>query len=360
MVIILIENFNKFYTMTPMKYYDCGGDFSKPKAQAMLKNEGKNYVATKKNDGEWCRLIIDAEGNIKAQSRSISKVTGEYGDKTEHIPHIIAELRNYPKETVLLGELCFKDITKTSKDVGSILRCKPDKAVQRQKDTKLVLRVFDCLAFAGVDLTDKPYWERLVHAEYCVLGFDDYIQITNYITEGDFEEFLQEILAAGGEGIVIHRKDAKYKPGARTAWDTLKVKKIVEEIELPIVNFLAPNKLYSGEDASTWKYWIGTKADGTIVKSLGCPDSTEDIITWEPVTKPFWMGWFNGVTVDNNGTLVKVTSGLTDEDREWLASEEAMQLLREGRLTAVISAMEIVKDSLSLRHPRLIRIRTEA
>ena len=105
-------NFEKFYTMTPMKYYDCGGDFTKPKAIAMLTNEGKNYIATKKNDGEWCRIIKDANGKITAQSRSISKVTGEYGDKTEHIPHIVEELASYPRETVLIGELCFEDITK--------------------------------------------------------------------------------------------------------------------------------------------------------------------------------------------------------------------------------------------------------
>lgn len=352
-------NFEKFYTMTPMKYYDCGGDFSKPKAQAMLKNEGSNYIATKKNDGEWCRLIIDAEGNIKAQSRSISKVTGEYGDKTEHIPHIVNEFRSYPRETVLLGELCFADITKTSKDVGSILRCKPDKAVARQKVETLIFKVFDCLAFAGMDLMDKPYWERWANANDAISDYGYYISMTDAVEYGDFEEFLQEILAAGGEGIVIHRKDAKYKPGARTAWDTLKVKKIVEELELPIVNFLAPNKLYCGEDAFTWKYWVGTKADGTIVKSLGCPDSTEGVITWEPVTKPFWMGWFNGIAVDNNGTIVKVTSGLTDEDREWLASDEALQLLEEGSLVATVSAMELTEDG-SLRHPRLIRIRTEA
>ena len=349
--------------MAPMKYYDCGGDFSKPKAQAMLKNEGNNYIATKKNDGEWCRLIIDAEGNIKAQSRSISKVTGEYGDKTEHIPHIVNEFRSYPRETVLLGELCFADITKTSKDVGSILRCKADKAVSRQKFEPLIFKVFDCLAFAGMDLMDKPYWERWANANDAISDYGHYISMTDAIEYGDFEEFLQEILAAGGEGIVIHRKDAKYKPGARTAWDTLKVKKIVEELELPIVNFLAPNKSYGGEDASTWNYWIGTYTDTLQIIKINHPPVEIDKkagICWEPVTKPFWMGWFNGVVVDNNGTLVKVTSGLTDEDREWLASDEAKQLLEEGRLTAVISAMEIVKDSLSLRHPRLIRIRTEA
>ena len=185
-------NFEKFYAMTPMKYYDCGGDFTKPKAIAMLTNEGKNYIATKKNDGEWCRIIKDANGNIKAQSRSISKVTGEYGDKTEHIPHIINEMRSYPCETVLIGELCFEDITKTSKDVGSILRCKPDKAVARQKSEPLVFKVFDCLAFAGIDLTDKPYWERFANANDAIGDYRHYITITDYIEFGDFEEFLQE------------------------------------------------------------------------------------------------------------------------------------------------------------------------
>ena len=81
----MIENFEKFYTMTPMKYYDCGGDFSKPKAKAMLTNEGNAYIATRKNDGEWCRIIKDANGNIKAQSRSISKDNGDQcNDHNDH------------------------------------------------------------------------------------------------------------------------------------------------------------------------------------------------------------------------------------------------------------------------------------
>lgn len=355
-------NFEKFYTMTPMKYYDCGGDFTKSKAIAMLTNEGGNYIATKKNDGEWCRIIKDADGKITAQSRSISKVTGEYGDKTEHIPHIVEELASYPRETVLIGELCFEDITKTSKDVGSILRCKPDKAIARQKDVKLVFRVFDCLAFAGMDLMDKPYWERLANAMDCVYDFGNYIQVTNYTEYGDFEEFLQEILAAGGEGIVIHRRDAKYKPGARTAWDTLKVKKIVEELELPVVDFIAPNKLYGGEDALSWDYWEGyNKNDpNNKVRINHTPGETDEELTmvWEPVTKPYWHGWMNGVIVDNNGTLVRVTSGLTDEDREWLSTAEAEEALKNG-LVATVTCMEITDDG-SLRHPRLVRLRTEA
>ena len=353
----MITNFDKFYTMTPMKYYQ-PLDYKNQKAQDMIADAGHNYIATRKNDGEWCRLIIDADGNVKAQSRSISKVTGEYGDKTELIPHIVEEFSHYPRETVLLGELCFTNPEKTSRDVGSILRCKPDKAIARQKTEKLVFKVFDCLAYAGMDLMNEIYALRMANALDAIGDSGNYITFTEYSYHGDYEEFLQRILAEGGEGIVIHKADSKYKPGARTAWDTLKVKKIVEELELPIINFIEPNKSYMGEDASTWRYWIGIKADGTIVKSLCGPDSSDNVIKWEPVTKPYWMGWKNGVIVDNNGTEVRVTSGLTDEDREWLASEEAQIALQNG-LVASVTAMEITEDG-SLRHPRLVRIRTEA
>ena len=328
----------------------------------MLINKDRAFIATRKNDGEWCRIIKNANGEIKAQSRTISKVTGEYGDKTEHIPHIIDELRSCPPETVLIGELCFEDITKTSKDVGSILRCKPDKAIARQEDVKLVYRVFDCLAFGGIDLSNNPYNDRLMNAMDCIGDFGHYIDITDFTEYGDFEEFLQEILSCGGEGIVIHRKDAKYKPGARTAWDTLKVKKITQELELPIINFIDPNKSYCGEDASSWNYWMGTNSTTKEIIFIDHPpkkDKDSEHTLWEPVTKPFWMGWKNGVVVDNNGTAVRVTSGLTDEDREWLASESATELLKNGELVATVSAMEVTEDG-SLRHPRLIRIRTEA
>lgn len=353
-----MENFEKFYTMTPMKYYQ-PLDYNNQKAKDMIADKDHNYIATKKNDGEWCRIIRDAEGNVKAQSRTISKVTGEYGDKTDLIPHIVAEMCTYPGETVFIGELCFLDTTKTSKDVGAILRCKPDKAIARQKDVKLVYKVFDCLAYGGKDLSDKPYWERFYAALEAIGDCGHYITCTDFCLHDDYEEFLQNILSDGGEGIVIHKMDSKYKPGARTAWDTLKVKKITEELELPIVDFIAPNKLYCGEDVVSWKYWVGTKADGTEIRSISTPDSTQDVIKWEPVTKPYWMGWMNGVIVDNKGTLVRVTSGLTDEDREWLSTEEAEEALKNG-LVATVSAMEVDKDSGSLRHPRLIRIRTEA
>ena len=331
-------NSTKFKTIKPMRYFDCGGSYNSAKAQEMIFNHNNDFIATEKRDGEWCRAIIDEVGNVLLQSRTISKVTGEYGDKTLHVPHIVEDLRKLPHGTVLLGELCFRDVLTTSKDVGSILRCLPPKAIQRQTvGQKLEFHIFDCLAWDGVDLMDKPYETRFNTYMQGLEYFDsEYVTYTSYTFE-NFEDFLQTILAEGGEGMVIHRKNYLYSPGGRPSWSTLKVKKITEELELKVVDTLEPNHTYTGIELESWKYWI------------------DDV----PVTKPYYMGWKNGIVVDNNGTLVKVASGLTDADREWLATKEAATLIENGELYAVVSAMEVIADSGSLRHPRLIRLRSD-
>ena len=328
--------FQKFYTMAPMKYYQ-PTNYKAQKAIDILANKDNGYIATRKYDGEWCRVIIDADGNVTAQSRNISKVTGEYGDKTNHIPHIINEFSKFPKETVVLGELCFIEKDSTSRDVGTILRCLPQKAIDRQKNHKLVFRAFDCLAANGNDLMGVDYEHRFRELVDLVGGIQglEYIILCDYV-ESNFEDYLQTILAEGGEGIVIHSKDYKYQAGGRPAWKTMKVKKITEELELPVVAAIEPNREYEGKELDNWKYYVDDK----------------------PVTKPFYMGWKNGVIVNNGGTLVRVASGLTDADREWLATDEARVLIANSQLFATVSAMEVTPDG-SLRHPRLIRLRTD-
>ena len=328
-------SFEYYSNMTPMKYYQ-PTSYDSPNAKAMIENTNNNNIAMWKFDGEWCR-IIKYNGKVIAQSRTISKVTGEYGNKTELIPHIIDEVvKHLPDGTVLIGELCWTDITKTSKDVGTILRCLPAKAVARQQKEKLVFRPFDCLSYGYDQLEERTFGERFSALLRLDFSRFNYILPPMYTCE-KFPEFLQDILAMGGEGIVIHSCNYVYAPGKRPAWTTLKVKKITTELELPVVSFIEPNRTYEGTEIESWKFFI----DG------------------EPVTKPYFYGWKNGVVVDHMGTKVRVTSGMTDADREWLASEEAQTLLGSGSIYAVVSAMEVDKESGSLRHPRLIRLRTD-
>ena len=352
-------SFEYYSNMEPMKYYQ-PLDYNSINAQAMIANENHGNIAMQKFDGEWCR-IIKWDGKIIAQSRTISKVTGKYGDKTELIPHIINEFDSMPDGTVLLGELCWRDITKTSKDVGTILRCKPAKAIERQKTEKLVFRAFDCLAWAGEQLDTKAFYVRFQYLIEAELRIFNYILPPVFVAE-NFEDFLQEVLSKGGEGIVIHSKNYVYAPGKRPAWTTLKVKKITTELELPVVGFIEPNKSYEGKELETWEYWEGRYIDnGEIVRINHAPGNIdlEACLEWYPVTKPYWNNWKNGVIVDHDGTQVRVASGMTDADREWLTTIEAIEALKTGQLYAVVSAMEVDKESGSLRHPRLIRLRTD-
>ena len=53
-----------------------------------------------------------------------------------------------------------------------------------------------------------------------------------------------------------------------------------------------------------------------------------------PVTKPYYFGWKNGVIVNYKGNEIRVTSGLTDQVREYLATDEAKTLLADGNMRA--------------------------
>lgn len=335
------EFFKKFYNMTPMKYYD-DKDHTKVKAQEMITNKDNKFRGFLKADGEWSRAII-MEDEVIMQSRSKSTVTGEYGFKSEHVPHITKELlENYPAGTILNGELSYRDVTKTSRDVGSILRSKAPLAIQKQEKEKLIFRVFDCLAYRYRELYELPFDERF-KTEYVTpasvlhmrMPMAQYIEVIEEI-DGDFMEYAENLWQNGGEGIIIVRRDAPYRPGKRKAWDSLKIKKKLGTLEAKVIGVIEPTKEYTGKtDLEDWKYWEGNL----------------------PVTKPYFNGWKSGVVVEYKGRTIKVTSGTTNVDGEWLSTNDAAKAIEEGSLYAEISGMQLTEDSI--RHPYLIRLRTD-
>lgn len=337
-----------FPMMTPMKYYN-NEDTSNTKRQAMIDNKDGEYIATKKNDGDWAMLIHWSRGKNLIRSRSISKVTGVYGDYTAKVPHIVEEMDSWPDNTVVLAELCWDQDGTNANTVGTILRCLPAKAVERQKENKLKAVIFDLLMVDGKDLTNLGYYFRLEEVLLFPRGL--YTYPTEVITQ-DFAAAADQIIVGGGEGIVIQRCDYTYNPGNRTAWKTLKLKQQLPEMELKVVGVLEPNMLYEGDCPETWEYkmMICTSNHSTTNSVIG----TEML-----VTKPYYFGWKNGITVElPDGTTCDVTSGLTDDDREWLATEAAQQMIDNEELYAVVKAMSF-NDKGRLRHPSLVRLRNE-
>ena len=363
-----MRTINDFAMLPPMKYYN--SEAESIKRTEMIEDKDNLYIATEKHDGDWGMFIHYSKGNNLIRSRSISKVTGVYGDYTAKVPHLVAEMDNWPDNTVVLAELCFKEYGTNANTVGTILRCLPPKAIERQKDNPLYAFIFDVLMYDDCDLTEMHYDERII--VYGWLVRDNYFQRTAIFHDGiDFAEAADEIISAGGEGVVIQRKDNPYMPGTRTAWKTLKLKQSMPEMELKVIATIEPKRLYEGDFPETWPYlevfgqsidkdgkwhethymWEMVEEDRPVVDGVYITDVV-------PVTKPYYYGWMNGITVEYNGVTCDVTSGLTDEDREWLATMDAQEMIRNGDLYAVVKAMQ-TNDLGRLRHPYVVRLRND-
>lgn len=366
-----------FETLAPMKYYDNPEpktDTLKQKRQDMIDNKDNLYIASEKHDGDWGMFIHYSKGHNLIRSRSISKVTGAYGDYTAKLPHLCGEMDNWPDNTVVLAEICWDEYGTNANTVGTILRCLPDKAIERQKDKKLSALVFDVLMYKGLDLTVLPYEKRITfYALYLTQPVADnltppelcfyphYFKRTQVFTT-DFAAAADDIISRGGEGVVIQKKSNPYMPGTRTAWATLKLKQTLPHMDLKVVGTLEPNRIYDGDFADTWEYreLVNMESGRSIEKVLlSKQGQLMHYIRSVPITKPYYMGWKNGITVMlPSGITTDVASGLTDDDRAYLATPEAQAKIAAGELWAEVKAMS-VNDLGKLRHGSLVRLRTD-
>jgi ATP-dependent DNA ligase len=331
----------KFINLEPMRYWSPDEGMGVEADIIDHPEKYSDYIASYKMDGEWAKMVWDGK-DVFILSRSFSKKTGEYAHKEANVPHLVEVFKKLPANTCILGELCFDDLYKRSKDVGTLMRCLPEKAIARQEkeEDKLHFYVFDVLCYNGEDLINTPFEERITKYLGMVKQFctnSPYIRFAEYKDIKTVAKHYEEYLSAGGEGFVLQRKDNVYYSGKRPAWKTIKLKKATQEMELPIVGLLNPEKFYTGKELANWEYFV----DGIAV------------------TKYYYKGWVAGIKVKNGDTICNVSSGITDEDAEWLSTYEARKLLDEGRLIAKVSAMEVEPDTGKLRHGRLLEIRTD-
>ena len=335
---------NKFKQMEPMKYL--GGSTAKSKVEQYLSNPDsyKGWYAAVKVDGEYGRIIKDNEGNVLIQGRGKSRVTGEYVDKTAHLPHIVEEMKNFPNGTVLLGEFAFDIVKTSSQEVATIFRCLAPKAIQRQTKRKIKFYVFDVLAYNGTEVYQLTFAQRRAILKTILLEQKEplaTIMILEWIPAETALSKLDHILRAGGEGMMIMNGSQPYFPGSRRGTVSIKIKKEIGEMTLPVIDIVEPKREYTGKDPENWEY----RDEG------------------EPVTEYYYKGWKQGVVVDYNGRPVKVTSGISDADAKWLATPAAAEAIEAGLLFAEITAMETVQGANqelpSLRHPVVVRLRED-
>jgi hypothetical protein len=257
-----INGINFVEDFEAMKYWSFPSSYSKEKKQTELNNilYSGDYMASEKKDGYMERVVKDEDGNIFMISRNAG-VNGII-DKSEWVPHLHDFFHSLPSGTCLLGEVYLEG--RTSKNIVSILGCLKEKAIERQAidENKLHFYVFDILAYDDNLLYNRPIKERIgmlnsfksikINEQHPYVDFAKY-----WYTPEDIHENWLRILAEGGEGVVLVKKDYPYEFKKRTARKTLKLKKELEEtIDVFLTGrWKKPTYLYTGKDLENWEYF---------------------------------------------------------------------------------------------------------
>lgn len=351
---ILINGFD-FWNMAAQKYYSFTSAFKgdkKAKAKELCLSE--KYYGSRKMDGAWNMIIKDMDGNFHMRSRTES-VNGGYVDKAEWVPQICDSLAAIPNGTVFIGEIYFPN-NEGSRKITSVLNCLKDKCLDRQKKGEyLHYYIFDVIAWNGKSLIDTSFGERINYLNLEILKNLPYIDLAQYESGQALWDLYGDVMAAGGEGIVITREDCHYLCGKRTAWMTLKMKK---ELEDTIDAFLdgdykPANRLYDGKEIETWPYWENYKT-GEKFNTCKIEDYRNGVPV-EPVKKPYFFGWASAVSfsvMDGDKPVhIAWISNITDELKEQIVTNPDKWIGKVAELTAM--EIEHIEGDYTLRHGKI-------
>lgn len=314
------------------------------------------YFAEEKKDGALYQFCRTDKGNYLF-GRTVSVKNGLLTNKIDNVPHINSALSCLPCGTVIVGEIYVPG--GTSKNVTSIMGCLPAEAIKRQdKQGKIKYYLHDMIFYDGEDMQSwgaEARYQKLVEVwnEFHLEQFD-FLRLAESFDIG-IEERLSQILAAGGEGIVLKKKDAPYSEGKRPAWATIKCKQM-DTIDLVCTRAIEATKEYTGKELETWPYWQerserNQNGEYTWLSSEGqyYEDYLHNPHIYRPVTKPYFYGWKTAIGIgayDDEGNLKEigtVSSGLTDEMRAHLDDYV-------GKVVA-LQCMSIDRKEKTLRHP---------
>jgi len=279
-----------------------------------------DYVAEEKIDGERVLIHIASDG-VKLSTRSGS-VTNERApiDITHRWPQIqVIRDCGLPVGTVLDSEVA-SDILRPE-EVAGVLNYKSDAVTP---DDVLRCFVFDCI-YWGDDTLEGAVWTERYSAARCAVDTINNKLVSMPLKTFDCKkDFYDDIVASGGEGVVLKNIFSRYVQGKKPANMWVKAKKS-DTFDCIITGFKpAKQGKYSG--------LIGS-VELSQYKPMG-PEG--DLIEYRLFT-------------------VCHASGMTDDMRRHMTEFPEQYI---GRV-AVIEAAERLPNSLSLRHPRIKYIRPE-
>ncbi len=284
--------------------------------------------------------IHKVKDKIRLFTRRLDEVTDQFPDVVNCIKDLVdadefildSEAVGYDKES---GKyLPFQSISQRIKRKYDIERV--------AKDYPVELNVFDIIFIDGNDLLNEPFshrreiLEKVAHETKHKLKLARSLKIDNKELA---QQFFDESLAAGNEGVMLKKLDAPYKPGSRVG-HMVKMKPVMETLDLVI----------------TGAEWGNGKRSGWLTSFiLSCYDAdTDSFIAMGKVG--------TGIKeLDNNVGNATFTQ-LTDLLKPYIIEENGKEIIVSPKIVVEIEFEEIQKSSsyesgFALRFPRLKVIR---
>lgn len=360
---VIIDNYN-FTNMEAMKYWSHPSSTAPSirKAECKAYALSGNYIGARKVDGFWGMMIKDEHGHFHLRSRTES-TNGGWVDKAEWIPQICNALADIPNGTVLIGEVYLPG-NEGSRKVTSVLNCLKDKCLDRQeKNGYLHFYIFDILAWDGKNIMNKGIADRIKYlTDNASILLTNYSEMAVYKEGEELWNLYGEIIQAGGEGLVITRKDYPYEPKKRKARATVKMKKELQDTIDAFIDgaWKKPTKEYTGKTSlGEWQYWMNEKT-GQIFTTNQYADyiSGAPII---PVTRLYALGYAAAISfsvMDGDKPVhVGWISGIPDTLRQAIVENPDSVVNDVYELTAM--EIEFVTGEYTLRHGKIVQKRPD-
>jgi DNA ligase-1 len=186
-----------------------------------IEKMGDKFAAEYKLDGERAQLHMK-NGEVKLFSRSVEDITSYYPDIVEKIPQSL-------KSTELIVEA---EVVAINEESGEFLpfqelmhrrrKYKIEKAVS---EYPITVNFFDIMYADGKSWLDVEYEKRREILEKIVTEneFAKLVPMTIVQSENEIEEFLENSINSGCEGLMLKMLNAPYKAGSRGSnWLKLK------------------------------------------------------------------------------------------------------------------------------------------
>jgi DNA ligase-1 len=182
---------------------------------------GANFAAEYKLDGERVQIHYK-DGAVVLYSRRLENITSYYPDILENVPKAL-------KTTDVILEA---EAVAINQDSGEFLPFQELMHRRRKYDIDrivekypITVNLFDVLYLNGQDLLNEPYKTRRKKLEE-ITNQDEYTKIVTQTivhNENEIEDFLENGINAGCEGLMLKVPDAPYRAGARGSnWLKLK------------------------------------------------------------------------------------------------------------------------------------------